>query len=108
MAGCAILSAIGGAAAITSLLHLNTAGVVYVNVVPPSDRAGAADLVATIHSDVLFHGIVGIAGLVALTLLSLAVRRPHQHPRGHPARRDLRVLSASAAYDIRRVLSLAT
>jgi hypothetical protein len=39
MAGCAILSAIGGGIAITCLLHLNAAGAAYVNVVPADERA---------------------------------------------------------------------
>ena len=81
MAGCAILSAIGGAIAITSLVHLNAVGAAYVNVVPVDERADAADLVANVHSDLLLHAVVGIAGLVALALLSVAVRRPWRKAR---------------------------
>ena len=76
MAGCAILSAIGAAAAIASLLHLHAAGGTYLDVVPDADNAAAAGLVADVHSDLLLHAVVGIGGLAALALVSFSVRRP--------------------------------
>ena len=76
MVGCAVLSAIGGGIAITSLLHLDTASVIYLDVVPDADHAAAASLVAEVHSDLLLHAVVDIAGLAALALLRLSVRRP--------------------------------
>jgi len=76
IAGCAGLSAIGAATAITSVLHFNTASVIYLDVVPDADHAAAAGVVADLHSDLLLHAIVDIAGFAALALLSLSVRRP--------------------------------
>jgi hypothetical protein len=76
MAGCAVLSAIGAGIAITSVLHLNTASVIYLGVAADADRAYASTLVADIHSDLLLHAVVEIAGFVALTLLSVLARRP--------------------------------
>ncbi len=76
MAGCAVLSAIGAGIAITAVMHLNAASVIYLGIAPDADQPDASTLVADIHSDLVLHAIVEIAGLVALTVLSVLVRRP--------------------------------
>ena len=76
MAVCVALSAAGAGAAIAAIRHLNTAGAVYLALVAGADRSDAAGLVAEIHSDLVLHAVISIAGIVSLAPLALAVRRP--------------------------------
>jgi branched-subunit amino acid ABC-type transport system permease component len=70
------MSAIGAGIAIASVRQLNTAKVIYLGVAADADQADASTLVADVHSDLMLHAVVEIAGLAALTLLSVVIRRP--------------------------------
>jgi hypothetical protein len=74
VAGCALLSAMGVYAAAEALSHLGPAGVAYLRV---ADDGGSADaLLADIHTSLVTHLVVSLAGLMSMVPLAVGVRRP--------------------------------
>ncbi len=71
----AVLAAAGAAAAVAAVRHLDTASMIYLNLIAADDRAAAARLLDELHSSLSFHAVVEVAGLVLLAPLGVVLRR---------------------------------
>ena len=76
IAGCAVLSAAGGVAAFAALHHLSLASVRYLGLVGEENLSAANDRVITVHGNVALHLVLSVAGILLLTPIAVAVRRP--------------------------------
>lgn len=77
-ATCAVLSAASAGGAIAAIRHLDAAAPSYLRVVDDANRPYAAQLVTDVHSHLVVHAVIGVAGLVVFAPLSLAIRRPRR------------------------------
>ena len=81
IAVCAALSATGTVVALSALHHLSTASVRYLGLVGEENLSAANDRVTTIHGNIALDLVLSVAGVLLLTPIAAAVRRPWRSAR---------------------------